>query len=157
MTMIKRTVLVVGASLLLVACGDQSSGNTAVEGAGSVARESGASVTFQGFTQEMDWSNCRDNGNRWQADGRDSLMYLDISRNLDAGTNQYRYVIGLDLRDEIGGSSTGRWHNLYGWEYRPEVEVSEAGIRGTGVVYPRDIASDQREETLVQVDFDIRC
>jgi hypothetical protein len=163
-----KTMWPVLAVLLLAACGNNEGGNETassdVNAPDDVTSSGASSVTFQGVTYEMEWVNCRASGEhwqenrglRWQADA--PLLSIDFSRNMDPGRNEYRYVLNAYLSDESGDPPPRTvFHNLYGWEFDPKVEASEAGIQGSGVVYPRDAPANEREALLMPVEFNIRC
>lgn len=103
----------------------------------------------------MEWVNCR--VDRWQATS--PQLSIDFGRNMDVGLNEYRYVLNVQLLDESSGmaSPDDRYHNLFGWEFDTDIEVTDAGILGSGLVYQRDMPENERADNLTPLAFDIRC
>lgn len=113
-------------------------------------------VEFDGVTYEIAYMNCRQG--RWHASS--DQIYFRVNSVTGAGQDYDRYNLNLTRHpDGEPGTASDVWLMVYGArEFQPEAEVTEAGIRGSGVVHLQgETGVSIDDERLQPVRFDLRC
>lgn len=144
-------------ALVLVACGGgEPNGEAEPSRAGSSGPEDHGTVEFDGVTYEITDMNCRQG--RWHASS--DQIYFRVNSVTGAGQDYDRYNLALTRHpDGQPGQASDTWRMVYGArEFQPEAEVTDQGIRGSGVVHLQGETNVSiNDERLKPVHFDIRC
>lgn len=145
-------------AFLLAACGGEAEqAETNQSQAASGAGEGHGTVEFGGATYQIDYMNCRPGS--WHASSDHLFFRVDAVVGVQQDWDRYNLTLTLNPSGERDGEREN-WLMVFGAkEWQADATASDAGIRGSGVIHPRDDAniSSIDDERVKPISFDMRC
>lgn len=143
-------------ALALTACGggDADQLDSAADNSGGAGPAVRGFLEVDGERFELTWSSCANRPEpdyqRWLADDGDAMNFQFERYEPNEFQAEYRYSLRLFRRDhgvwEAGPSN-----------FQPSIRITEQAVSGEGLIYPRDVPVQQREDFLVPIRFEFSC